>query len=105
MGGDFIQSLFGILAGRFSPFDGFLFQKRQHMLRFHDGGFFRVDDSKQGRNVIALIQRHLHIMQKLREHGVAGSGLIFRLEPDFVGLNIDEVLADVFKPQRLEIKM
>ena len=39
---DSIECFLCILACRFSPFDGFLFKKRQHIGTFHDGGFLGV---------------------------------------------------------------
>jgi hypothetical protein len=38
-------------------------------------------------------QRHLHVMQQLREHGVAGvAGGVLGFKPDFGGLDVDQAL-------------
>ena len=82
----------------------FLGQKRQHIGAFHDGRFFGVDHRQKGRHRLARVQRHLHVMQQLGEHGVAGEAVaVFGLEPDFAGLDVDQALGVALEAQGLDV--
>ena len=101
-----VQRLLGVLAGRFTPFNGFFSQKGQHICRFHNGGFFGIDHRQKWRQRLARIQRHLHVMQQLRKHGVAGvSAGVFGLKPYFLGLNIDQALGVAFQAQGFDVRI
>jgi hypothetical protein len=104
VGRDFVQRVLRVLAGGLAPLDGLLRQKGQHVGAFHQRGFFGVDHRQEGRHGFALVQRHLHVMQQLREHGVAGvfAGVL-GLEPDFVGLDVDQALGVALEAQRLDV--
>lgn len=84
---------FGRERGRgFAPADGFRAEERERDFRLHEGGFHAVDDAEKGRNFLAFVESDLHVVEQLREHGVGGDAEAdFRLEPDFLGLDVDEV--------------
>ncbi len=104
VGGYGVQRLLRVLAGRLAPLNGFLGEEGQHVGAFHERGFLGVDHGQEGRHFFALVQRHLHVMQQLREHGVAGvfAG-VFGLEPNFIGLNVDQALGVALEAQGLDV--
>lgn len=94
----------GVLQGRL--LDGFFGQKRQHIGAFHDGGFFSVNHGQKRRHLLTLVQRHLHAMQELREHGIAGiAARVFGLKQNVIGLDIDQALGVTLEPQGLDVSV
>ena len=54
--------------------------------------------------MIALVQRHLHIVQQLREHGVGGVlAAVLGFKPDFLGLNVDQAFGVALETEGLDI--
>ena len=106
VGRDFVQRLLGELAGRLAPSDGFFVQKGQHIRTFHDGGFFGVDHRQEWRYRLAFVQRHLHVMQQLGEHGVTRVAVgVFGLEPDLAGLDVDQPFGVLLEAQGLDVSV
>ena len=68
---DGIKSLGRIGGGRTAPLDGLSRKEGEHVFAFHDGGLLRVYHSEEGRYVVAFIERLLHIVHELGEHGIA----------------------------------
>ena len=54
--------------------------------------------------MLAFVQRHLHVMQQLGEHGVAGMAVgVFGLEPDLAALDVDQALGVTLEAQGLDV--
>ena len=103
---DFVQGLWCVLAGGLAPLDGLLGEERQHISAFHERGFFGVDHGQKRRHGFALVQRHLHVVQQLREHGVGGRATrVFGFKPDFIGLNVDQPLGEALESKGFDVSV
>ena len=53
-----------------------------------------------------FVQRHLHVMQQLGEHGVTGVAVgVFGLEPDFTALDVDQPFGVLLEAQGLDVSV
>ena len=103
---DGIQRFLRNIAGPPAPLDRLFFEERNNVRALHDGRFLRIDHRKKWRDVLALVQCLLHIMQQLREHGITRKlVVILRLEPNFLRLNIDQVFRIPLQSQRLDVNI
>ena len=56
--------------------------------------------------MVALVQRDLHIVQQLREHGVGGVlAAVLGFKPDFFGLDVDQALGKALEAEGFDVSV